>query len=81
MRVVTASLILHHGLDKLGNVQGFSQGVIEYSAQMPGVPNQFGFWPAFWMLGQMRRHIIQGVYLPTVSTASNRENHDKIYPY
>ena len=28
LRVVTASLMVHHGIDKLQHVEGFSQGVI-----------------------------------------------------
>ena len=55
MRVVTASLVLHHGLDKLGNVQGFSQGVIAtYFTFLPGPPV---FWTylsaAFELLGSL----------------------------
>ena len=39
LRVVTASLILHHGLDKLENTAGFSNGVIAvYFPFLPGPP-------------------------------------------
>jgi len=42
MRIVTASLILHHGLDKLGNVDGFTNGVI--AAYFPFLPGPPVFW-------------------------------------
>jgi uncharacterized membrane protein YphA (DoxX/SURF4 family) len=39
LRIVTASLILHHGLDKLEHVDGFSSGVIAvYFRFLPGPP-------------------------------------------
>ena len=42
LRVITASLILHHGLDKLEHVDGFSKNVIAtYFTFLPGPP-------AFW---------------------------------
>ena len=42
LRVVTASLIVHHGLDKLEHVDGFSNNVIAvYFPFLPGPP-------AFW---------------------------------
>ena len=53
LRVVTASLILHHGLDKLQNVQGFSTHVI--AAYFPFLPGPPTFWTylsaAFEILG------------------------------
>ena len=39
LRVITASLILHHGLDKLEHVDGFSNNVISiYFTFLPGPP-------------------------------------------
>ena len=42
MRVVTASLIFHHGLDKLQHVEGFSTNVI--AAYFPFLPGPPTFW-------------------------------------
>ena len=42
LRVITASLVVHHGLDKLEHVDGFSNNVISiYFTFLPGPP-------AFW---------------------------------
>ena len=42
LRIVTASLLIHHGIDKLTNVEGFSTGVI--AAYFPFLPGPPEFW-------------------------------------
>jgi len=42
MRVITASLMVHHGLDKLQHVEGFSTNVI--AAYFPFLPGPPEFW-------------------------------------
>ena len=42
LRVVTASLMVHHGLDKLQHVEGFSTNVI--AAYFPFLPGPPQFW-------------------------------------
>ena len=42
LRVVTASLMVHHGLDKLQHVEGFSTNVI--AAYFPFLPGPPEFW-------------------------------------
>lgn len=41
----------------------FRQGYLEYAAIMPGRPDRYGLWPAFWMMGNLGR--------ATVSTGSD----------
>ena len=52
LRVVTASLMVHHGLDKLQHVEGFSNNVIAvYFSFLPGPPEFWTYLSASFELG------------------------------
>jgi len=46
----------------------YTEGIIEMSAQLPGLPTQGGLWPAFWLMGNLGR-------------ATAQKSTDKIWPF
>jgi hypothetical protein len=46
----------------------FTEGVLEMSAQLPGISTQGGLWPAFWVMGNLGR-------------ATAQKSTDKIWPF
>jgi hypothetical protein len=46
----------------------FQEGLLEMSAQLPGISTQGGLWPAFWVMGNLGR-------------ATAQKSTDKIWPF
>jgi beta-glucanase (GH16 family) len=46
----------------------FTEGVLEMSAQLPGIATQGGLWPAFWVMGNLGR-------------ATAQKSTDRIWPF
>ena len=52
LRIITASLMMHHGLDKLQHVEGFSNNVIAvYFPFLPGPPEFWTYLSASFEIG------------------------------
>ena len=54
----TMTEVLQSAMLQSWNKFCFSQGALEYSAQLPGNGSVFGLWPAFWMMGNLGRAVL-----------------------
>ena len=64
LRVVTASLMVHHGLDKLQHVEGFSNNVIAvYFPFLPGPPEFWTYLSASFELGGSFILVVGGIFV------------------